>query len=192
MLKVYVFTLILGAGLTVLSFVSDMFDVDADMDVDGDAGVGEASFGKLLATYGMLYFCLGFGAAGTFLSLVTPVSAAMALGGAVATGSVSGMAAARLLYWLKNSDTGHRLGDDSWGGTFGTVVVPITAASPGEVRVTRGHRDTRLRAVPHASWAEGDGEDVRPDDWTSVMVVEVKNGIAFVVPDEGTTKRISD
>ena len=192
MIKVYVFTLIVGAGLTILSFVSDMFDVDADMDVDGDVGVGDPSFGKLLATYGMLYFCLGFGAAGTLLTLVVPVSAPMALGAAVGTGSLSGMGATRLLYWLKRTDTGHRVGDETWSGTFGTVLLPISETSPGEVRVARGHREVRLRALPHASFGDGDAEAGTPADWTSVMVVEVRNGIAYVVPGDASTKRLSE
>lgn len=184
MVQLYVFTLIVGVGLTVLSFMSDVFD--SDLDVDGDGSVGDASFGKLLATYGLLYFCLGFGAAGTLLALVVGVAPTLHLAGALITGTLCGTGAAKLLHWLKRTDTGALPGDASWSGSYGTMLLPAGPTSPGEVRVSRGHREVRLRALPHASWEAEGGEGDDPAGWQSVMVVEVKDGIAFVVPSEHT------
>lgn len=183
MVELYDFTLIVGGGLTVLSFMSDVFD--SELDMDGDGGVGEASFGKLLATYGLLYFCLGFGATGTLLALVVGVAPTLHLAGALVAGTLCGTGAAKLLHWLKRNDTGQLPGDASWSGSYGTMLLPAAPASPGEVRVSRGHREVRLRALPHASW-EQEGGGVDPAEWRSVMVVEVKDGIAFVVPSEET------
>lgn len=180
MIKLYVFSLVVGGGLVLLSLMSDLFD--SDVDVDGDGGLGDASFAKLLATYGLLYFALGFGATGTVLAVAMGVSPSLHLPAALGTGFLSGLAASKIIHYLKRSDTGHRIGDDSWGGSYGTVLLPIEGARPGEVRVARGHRQARLRALPHASAASGDD----PGAWSDVMVIEVRDGIAYVVPSEST------
>ncbi|MFP3949285.1 MAG: hypothetical protein ACLFWG_11205, partial [Longimicrobiales bacterium] len=48
---------------------------------------------------------------------------------------------------------------------------------PGRVRVLREGRTFDLRALPHGR------PDSDPAEWTDVIVVEVRNGFALVVPD---------
>ncbi len=191
MLKIYIFSLVVGLGLALLSMMSDFFDVegaelDVDVDVDVDGGLPDPSFTKLLATYGLLYFALGFGAAGTAISLILGVESSFHLPGAIITGVMSSVAATRLIHYLRRSNSGDRMGDDSWSGAIGSIVLPLGDGSIGEVKVIRADRQHTLRALPHPSWTSTSENPTPPDDWGEIMVIEVEKGIAYVVPTEDT------
>lgn len=178
MLPVYLFSLVLGGGFLVLSLLSgDGGDLDVDMDVDvdadlgGDAGVDQ----KIFSFRGLIYALFGFGLTGallTWMGLPT-LPVALASGGA---GVVSSLLVTSTFNYLKRTDSGYLPGDDTLAGTAGRVVLPLSEGSPGAVVVRRSDREIRLRALPHAS-GEGD-----PAGWSTIMVVEMEDGIARVAP----------
>ena len=184
MLTLYVFSLVLSGGLLGVSVFSDFLDVDvADVDVDADLDV-ETSMDtdtaalKILSVRGLLYLLFGFGMVGTILSLLwggdrTALTAASAVIGGVATG---GMATA-LFNWLKRSDTGDRLTEGTFVGLAGRMSVPFGDQLLGQVRVERGDRMHELAARPF------DPDAPNPGAWTQVVIVEMKDGKALVVPE---------
>ena len=94
--------------------------------------------------------------------------------------------------YLKTSGSGVLEGDESWSGHSGVVILPVGLGSPGKVKVLKGQREHVLRALPHstAAGASSDGRALIPatEGWSRVMVVEVKDGVAYVVPtdEDGT------
>lgn len=196
MYQVYLFCLVLAGGLAVLSAFGDLMDVDAgDVDlgsgvdleggVDLDADVDPAAdsgfdWARVLSLRGLLYAVFGFGLAGTlqiwFLDVApaSPVTVATA----VVAGLGLGWITDRLVDLIRGASTPDRMGDAGFEGCMGRVLVPIRDESPGRVRILRGGRTYDVRALPHGR-PESD-----PSEWTDVIVVEVQEGFALVVPDE--------
>jgi hypothetical protein len=200
---VYVFCLVLGGGLAALSVASDVLDfggadfdldldLDLDLDVDVDTGGGidsaGSAWGKLFSIYGILYFILGFGLTGTLLTWLMSNSFAATLPLAIGSGLVSGTFASRLVGYLKGSESGALEGDESWDGHTGQILLPLGVDSPGKVKMFKGAREHVIRALPHGNaWEElAENSALIPaiEAWKQVMVVEVKNGIAYVVPTD--------
>ncbi len=214
MFTAYVFCLVLGGGLAALSVMSDVldfggpdFDVDLDLDLDldfdFDAGVdidaggldadgGGGAWGKFFSVYWILYFMLGFGLTGTLLTSFMRDGFAATLPLAIGTGLLSGTFAARFVRYLKSSGSGVIVGDQSWKGLTGLVTLPLGGGSPGKVKLLKGQRAHVLRALPHGSTTKEavEGKALIPavEGWKRVMVVEVRDGIAYVVPtdEDGT------
>ncbi|MEJ2539763.1 MAG: hypothetical protein P8188_07315 [Gemmatimonadota bacterium] len=186
MMAVYLFALILGGGLLLLSLLGgEGGDVDVgDLELDGlgDAGDlgsegGDASASKIFSLRSLIYAVFGFGATGallTTLGLPRPVT----LGGAIVTGLLAGAMVSATFGYLHRTESGTKLGDEALLGLTGRVVLPIERERPGAVVVIRGDRRLRLRALPHSS---GEGE---PAGWDRVLVVEVVDGVARVAPLE--------
>lgn len=207
MFTTYVFCLVLGGGLAALSIVSDVLDfggpdldlnldLDVDFDVDVDVGGGADAVGsgwsKLFSIYGILYFILGFGLTGTSLTFFMGDGLAATLPLAIGTGILSGAFASRLVLYLKTSGAGLIESDESWNGHTGIMILPLGGGSPGKVKLIRGNRAHVLRALPHGgtSGKRAQASALIPalEGWTQVMVVEVKDGVAYVVPtdEDGT------
>lgn len=209
MLAVYIFCFVLGGSLMAISVMGDVFgdaDVDLDIDtpdfdleldagdVDFDAGGadldvdpgdleldGEATTDaiKIFSIRTLIYTMFGFGAVGSLLSLLGAGNFLSVLAFAVAGGLLSGAVVTAVFNYLRRTDTGAQLPDTTFVGLSGTVTLPITEVSAGTVAVERGHRRISLRALPHPS---ADTED--PSTWSSVIVVEMEEGVARVVPVE--------
>lgn len=192
MFAAYVFCLVLGGGLLLLSLASgdttdldvdmDMgldagVDVDMDADLDPDAGSGGAAQ-KIFSFRGLIYALFGFGLTGTILTSLDlptlPTAGASAVAGFLSSILVTGV-----FNYLRTTDSGYLLGDETFAGAQGRVILPMSTDSAGAVVVVRSGREIRLRALPHASGA-GD-----PGTWTRVMVIEMEpNGVARVAPLE--------
>lgn len=186
MLTVYVFSLIVSGGLLGVAIFSDFMDVDfGDVDVDADLDLDlqtqvetDVQAFKIFSVRGLLYFLLGFGLVGTALSLLWGGDQATLTAAAAGTsGLVAGAAATSLFNWLKRSDSGARLEEGSFVGLAGRMIVPFGEQRMGSVRVKRGDRMHELTAVPF------DADATNPGSWTQVVVVEMKNGRALVVPE---------
>lgn len=202
---IYWFCLIVGGGLAALQVFGDFLDggdadfdadldadfdadLDADLDadavgpeieadaIDGQAGVEAA---RILSLRGLIYGVLGFGLIGLVLSWIFPGDPMMGLGFAIGGGLVSSVLVTRTVDWLRTSEVGGMGSDTGFAGRSGKVLVPIHRDVPGQIRVTRGGRTHRLRALPHPTSEEGD-----PEEWDEVVVVEVEEGIAYVSPPE--------
>lgn len=189
MFTVYVFCLVLGGGLLLLSLASgdstdldvDMgvdvgVDMDVDADVGADAGAGTAAQ-KIFSFRGLIYGLFGFGLTGTILSTLE-LSTLPTAGASVVAGILSSILVTSVFNYLRTTDSGYLPGDHTFPGASGRVVLPISADSAGAVVVVRSGREIRLRALPHPSGA-GD-----PAGWTEVMVIEMDDGVARVAPLE--------
>lgn len=178
MLTFYLFALILGGGMLLLSVLGGDGG-DADLDLDVDVGVepgADGSASKIFSFRSAIYTLFGFGATGALLTW-SGVGGLITLGASIVTGLASGALIGTVFSWLERTDSGAHPGDRSLVGATGRITLPITAEVPGTVIVTRGGRDVQLRARPHAS---GQGD---PSGWRQVMVVEMDaSGTALVAP----------
>jgi hypothetical protein len=190
MMAVYLFSLIVGGGLLLLSLLGGEggdLEVDGALDLDGlgdAADVGSAAdatdasaASKIFSLRGLIYAMFGFGGTGAVLTGLG-MSGPGTLVGAIVTGLLSGAMVSVVFGYLRRTDSGAKIGDEALEGLTGHVVLPIDADSPGAVVVVRGDRRLRLRALPHGT-VEGD-----PSNWQRVLVIEVKNGVARVAPLE--------
>ena len=196
MYQVYLFCLVLAGGLAVLSAFGDLvdldasgMDVDAGLDLDGgadlDADVDPSmssgfDWARVLSLRGLLYAVFGFGLAGMlqiWLLDATPASPFTVVT-AVVAGLGLGWITDRLVDLVRGASTPDRVGDVGFEGCTGRVLVPIRGESPGRIRVSRGGRTSDVRALPHGR-PESD-----PSEWTDVIVVEVRDGFALVIPDD--------
>lgn len=186
---VYVVSLVVGGGIALLSAFGDFLDVgsgadldlDLDLDVDVDAGLDAGHAGApnaaIFSLRALVFTLFGFGAVGTALTALganpaSPVTLALS----ALSGLLVGFTVGSLLAYLKRSDTHTRSGDATFRGAIGRVTLPIGAGAPGQVVVRRGNREHAIRALPHASASS------EPATWSQVVVVEMRDGIAYVGP----------
>jgi hypothetical protein len=83
--------------------------------------------------------------------------------------------------WLRKSESGDMPGDRAWLGATGAVVIPLSADGTGKIMVSRAGRSQELLARP----LEGDA--LNPERWSTVTVLEIRDGIALVAPNEELT-----
>lgn len=191
MAALYLFSLILGGGLLVLSLLGgEGGDVDVgelELDGLGDAGdaadlgsasdAADGSASKIFSLRSLIYALFGFGGTGTLLTALGMAGPAT-LAAALVTGLVLGALVSLVFGYLHRTESGAKLGDDALLGLTGHVVLPMSEGSPGAIIVLRGDRRIRLRALPHGT-ADGD-----PSAWDRILVVDVDGGVARVTPLE--------
>ena len=154
----------------------DAGDLDVDVahaDVDADASHVAS---KIFSIRTLIYSLFGFGAVGTALTYLTSSNPLVTAGLAVLTGLASGAFVNTLFGYVKGSESGALLSEQTYEGLQGRISLPMRQGVPGTVVLERGGRRLTLRALPHAS-GEGD-----PTTWTSVFVVEMEKGVARVAP----------
>lgn len=180
----YLISLVVGGGLALLSAFGDFLDFDTDVEADfeadfdaGDIDAGHAPSAAIFSLRSLIFTLFGFGAAGTALTAMgSSPSSPITIGLAGGAGLAVGYAVGGLLAYLKRSDMLSREGDESFLGLTGRVTVPMRRGSAGQVVVARGNREHTVRALPHES-TSGD-----PSEWRSVVVIDMKDGIARVGP----------
>jgi hypothetical protein len=201
-LAVYVFLLVVGAGLAALSLAGDVLGGGADVELGGGADLGGgldvdagggvdvdgSSIWKAFSVMGLVYGAFGAGATGTILHLLwggdqVGLTALLAL----AAGVVSGVAASLMLNYLKSSGSGDVASERSFEGLPATVILPLRVSGAGKIRVRRGSRDHVLRALPYGTPDPGAGPR---EAWTQVVVVEVRGGVAYVTPGGPELERL--
>ena len=183
MLTFYVFCAVLGGGFLLLSLAGGEggdveLDLDADLDVAGDAagdGSGGGAWSRIFSFRSLIYAVFGFGLTGSILSWLG-VPFLLTLVAAVVAGMFSSALVSTVFGYLRSTESGDVPGDSSLEGADGRVVLSLDGGTPGAVVVTRGDREIRLRALPHPT-GEGD-----PAEWERIMVVEMADGMAMVVP----------
>ena len=164
--------LVVGGGFLLLSFLTDTTDqVDVEHhSLDGD-------WGHLLSLRNTTYFLFGFGAAGVLLQFLwggrQPILTTVI---AVITGAVAWGLSSAAFGYLKRTDVGLMHGDKWLIGRTGLVTIPLRSDSTGKITVTRAGQTQELLAMPL------NAEDTDPESWRTVMVVEVRDGIALVTP----------
>jgi hypothetical protein len=200
MYAAYVFSVVLGGGLLALSLLGNLLGTDAveievetdfdiaveDLDLDADTDV-DHSASKILSIRTLTYTLFGFGAVGWLMSGAgAPPAAAGTVAYAVVGGLVSGTLVNRAFAYLRRTETGLLEGDDSFTGLAGQITLPLGEGSAGKVAISRGRRRHTLRALPHSSA----DSDTSPDEWRNIVVIEMKDGVAYVAPsDQDLTSR---
>jgi hypothetical protein len=198
MYAAYLFSAVLGGGLLLLSLLGNLLggdaleiEFDADADFDFDIDVDDLELGadhdvdhaasKILSIRTLTYAVSGFGAVGWLLSRMGAVPAAPStITYAIVGGVVSGTLVNRAFGYLRRTETGRVEADDAFAGLAGRVTLPLGDGSAGKVAIKRRARRYTLRALPHASAKAG----IPLSEWQNVVVVEMKNGVALVVPSD--------
>ncbi len=187
MITVYVFSVVVGGGLLALSLLGDVFggDVDADLDADIDGDVGAVSDGgdaatKLFSLRAVVYGLFGFGGSGLVLQLLAGTPPMLTAMVAAAMGVGCGALVSKVFGYLKRTEAGAIAGDRELVGLTGKVVLNIAEDDVGAVRIRSGARRYRLRAT--ADLQSGAGKVLEAG--SSIVVVDVRNGVALVTPTE--------
>ena len=185
MLTAYIFSVVVGGGILALSLFGDFFDSDVDadagvdLDADADVAVDGTEIARLLSLRALVYVLFGFGGAGLVLHLIwggaQPVlTAAIAAG----MGLGSGALVTTVFGYLKRTEAGAIQGEAALVGLRGEVVMAIAAGDTGEVRIRSGERQYRMRARSD----DLEGGEAALEAGRVVMVVDVKDGMAYVAP----------
>ena len=177
MFTLYLFALVVGGGLLAFSLFGDS---DSDAHHDGHGAV------QWLSLRTITYFLFVFGGVGAVLSRTWGAATApIVLVLALLAGLGVGAAVSAAFAYLRRTDTGDRLSDDSFVGLTGKVTLPIGKDGIGKVLVQRGDRTHELLAKS----LEGSAESTQ---WKSVIVVEMQRGTALVAPlDDPAYQEIS-
>jgi len=187
MYAAYLFCVVLGGGLLLLSVLGDLLgtnavdlELEADLDVDTDSDVHHTA-SKIFSIRTVIYTLFGFGAVGWLLSRsgMAP-DAPSTITYAAVGGMISGSLVNRVFGYLRRTETGMLEADTSFVGLPGQITLPLGSGSTGNVAIKRGGRRHTLRALPHTSAAS----NASADEWRNVVVVEMKDGIAYVAPSD--------
>ncbi len=195
---IYLAALVLGLGTLTLQFVLSHAgggdaDGDADTDgvddlaADGDAdhaleagshdGVGHGAIdavGVFLSMRFWTFALMAFGMVGSLLHYLDLSGAGLSLALSVASGLVSGLAAALVFRALKGSVSSATSQDDTVG-KMAKVTVPLRKGSLGKVRVVVKGKQVDMLATT-------DAETIQTGD--EVVVVEFRGEHALVEPIE--------
>jgi membrane protein implicated in regulation of membrane protease activity len=179
----YWLALVLGGGLFLLSLAGELvgahghFHSPSHVDVGGGAHHDDFDWGKLFSLRNVTYFLFAFGAAGVLLNLTwdgeREVLTALA---ATLTGVLAWVFSSFLFGYLRTSESGERQTDSTLIGRVGQVTLPILPGRTGKVMITRSGQIQELVAKAM------DAEEPAQDSWSSVVIVDVRDGIALVAP----------
>jgi len=182
MFTVYLFALLVGGALLLVS----LFGSDAG---DADVSHGAQLHGAVewLSLRTAMYFLFVFGGVGAVLSKTWPAGAwPFVLGVSVLSGLGIGAAVAAAFGYLRRTNSGDRDTDESFVGATGRMTLPFGHGGTGKVLVARGDRTFELLAQPFDRAAS------KPSAWQSVVVVEMRRGVAIVAPsDDPRVREIS-
>lgn len=183
MSALYWFAMVVGVGMYLFSVFAD---AHSHGDVDSQGHDGGSHHGldayQLLSVRNATYFLFAFGVTGVALQWIWGgarglLTAVLALG----IGGVGAGLSTAVFGWLRKSDSGDMPGDRAWLGASGQVVLPLRNGGTGKILVTRGGRSQELLARPF------DDDASQPETWATVMVLEIRDGIALVAPNEELT-----
>ena len=190
MTALYWFAMVVGVGMYLFSALAGAtggnHDVGGHSHVDGDTHHDVDTY-KLLSLRNATYFLFAFGVTGVTLNWLWGGTRGLltALLALFIGGTGAGISTA-VFGWLKKSESGDMPGDRAWLGASGDVVLPLSAHGTGKIFVSRGGRSQELLARPF------DADAASPEIWSSVIVLEIREGIALVAPiDELTTQDVA-
>ena len=199
MIWIYVAAAIFGGGFVLPALLGSLdldtdadFDMDIDVDMDLDVDTADVEAGgataiaaaaggigdwvaSLLSFRTLTFFSMFFGAVGIVLTRMD-YSEPLPLLAAVALGGFAGVLNARLMAYLKRSDSSAQVNERHLAGSIARVVLPIGHERRGRVEVDVAGQPTFMVALPYTSHAP----DLARGD--QVVVVEVKGGTAYVTP----------
>ena len=168
--------LVVGGGLFLLSLAGDVFGVEGH-DAEAFHSHADTDWGRIFSLRNATYFLFAFGAAGVLLNVAWAGERGLL---AVVIATVTGLLAWALSYaafgYLRRTDSGQMLGDELLVGRVGTVSLPILKGGTGKILVAKAGQTQELLAKPL------DADEANPEAWDSVIVVEVRDGVALVTP----------
>ena len=178
----YWFAMVVGVGMYLFSVFADTHG-HGDVDAGHDAGDHHAMDGyQILSLRNATYFLFAFGVTGVALKwmwggnrglLTAIIATAIGMLGATLSTVVFG--------WLRKSESGDMPGDRAWLGATGAVVLPLSMNGTGKIFVSRSGRSQELLARPF------DHDASNPEQWSNVVVLEIRDGVALVAPNEELT-----
>ena len=175
----YWFAAVVGVGMFLFSAFAgggEGNDVDS-----GGSGHDIESF-KLLSLRNATYFLFAFGVTGVALSWLWSGSRSLLTALlAFAIGATGAGLSTMVFGYLRKSDSGDMPGDRAWLGASAEVLLPLSADGTGKILVSRGRRAQELLARPF------DSDAVRPESWSTVLVLEIRDGVALVAPSDELT-----
>jgi len=183
MTALYWFAMVVGVGMYLFSVFADVTgdaDVDAGGDTDASHGHSHGADGyQILSLRNITYFLFAFGVTGVVLRWLWDggrglLTALLAIG----LGLLGGAMSTFVFGWLRRSESGDMPGDQSWIGAPADVVLPLVTEGTGKVYARRAGRTQELLARPFDASAE------HPERWTSVLILDIADGIALVAPNE--------
>ncbi|HEX6316903.1 MAG TPA: hypothetical protein VFZ73_18655 [Gemmatimonadaceae bacterium] len=175
----YWFASVVGVGMYLFSVLGGgQHDGGDDLHGGGDAHHDVDTY-KLLSLRNATYFLFAFGVTGLTLSWMWGGSRALLTALlALAIGGTGAAISTAVFGWLKRSESGDMPGDRAWLGASGQVVLPLSTGGTGKIFVSRGGRSQELLARPF------DDDATRPETWMTVMVLEIRDGVALVAPND--------
>jgi hypothetical protein len=181
MTALYWFAMVVGVGMYLFSAfagATGAHDGDGHVHVDGDAHHDIDSY-KLLSLRNATYFLFAFGVTGVALSYLWDGSRGLLTALlALAIGATGAGISTLVFGWLRKSESGDMPGDRAWLGASAEVLLPLSTGGTGKILVTRGGRAQELLARPF------DDDAASPESWSTVLVLEIRDGIALVAPNE--------
>lgn len=179
----YWLSLVVGGGLFLMSLAGSALGAHGHFHLGpGDVGTDglhhdDFDWGKLFSLRYLTYALFGFGAVGVALGaiwggdrdLTTAVAASL-------TGIAAWFGSATLFGYLRKSEAGELASDRTLVGRVGQVTLPLLRGTTGKVLITRSGQTQELLARPM------DDNDENLQNWNSVVIVEMRDGIAFVAP----------
>jgi hypothetical protein len=168
--------LVIGGGLFLLSLAGDLFGVEGH-DSHAFHADSDTDWGRIFSLRNATYFLFAFGAVGVLLGFVwRGERELLAFVLAAATGAAAWALSHLAFGYVRRSDSGQMLGDQLLVGRVGTVSLPIVKGGTGKIVVARAGQTQELLAKPLTD------DDADSESWASVIVVEVRDGVALVTP----------
>ena len=168
--------LMIGGGLFLLSLAGDMFGVEGH-EAEAFHSHVDTDWGRIFSLRNATYFLFAFGAVGVLLNFAWRVDKELlAFVIAMATGMFAwGLSYAAFTY-LRRTDSGQMPGDALLVGRIGEVSLPILKGGTGKIVVSKAGQTQELLAKPL------DEDAPNPETWNSVIVVDIRDGVALVEP----------
>ncbi len=168
--------LVVGGGLFLLSLAGDVFGVEGH-DAHAFHADTDTDWGRIFSLRNATYFLFAFGAVGVLLNFVWSGELQTVAFALAALTGVFAWAMSHVAFgYLRRSDSGQMLGDQMLVGRVGTVSLPILKGGTGKIVVAKAGQTQELLARPLTH------DDENPETWDSVIVVEVRDGVALVTP----------
>ncbi|HEC08532.1 MAG TPA: hypothetical protein ENI86_03065 [Acidimicrobiales bacterium] len=194
MFGIYVFAAVFGWVITVVLLISGAdLDIDIDSGIDLDLGTdldldlesdlhGDHPWGSegvgllsgLLSFRSLVFFAAFFGLTGVVLTWIG-TGPLLTAGTAVVLGLFAAYVNARLMSFLRGSDTDSLIPDDRISGHLARVIVPVGPSTRGRIEVDLDGQPLQLVAGTFPT-----SSDRQFDRGDRVVVVEIREGVALI------------
>lgn len=141
-------------------------------DIHGADHGGDAIWLPFFSLRFWVFFTTFFGLTGTILKGLSLTADVFSVLTSLVVGTVSGSSAAWVIHWLKRSETGDVMSENTFLGLEGQVYIPLDDHRKGKIRL---ELDGRIHDLSALNLEEG---ELRRGDL--VTIVRVENDIAYV------------